>query len=325
MPITRLFFRAAAAIGFAMMTVSSGMAAQSFPTRPLKVVVSYSPGGAADILARAVADRLGRRLEQSVIVENMPGAGGAIAARYVAKSAPDGYTMLLSGTTALVLYPLLHGKPVYDAQNDFTGIGMVASSPLVLDVASNSNIHRVAEFVKAARGSSMAYGSAGIGSALNIAGELFKSVAGVDLLHVPYKGSAPALNALMAGEVNAVFDVVASSEPLIESGRLRALAVLSKTRSKELPDVPTLREQGYKNFDFSVRYSLVVPKSTPSSIVTQLNGALNAALLDPTLAQQLKTLALDVTPSTPEAVMEFAKQGITRLKPIIKAEGIKLD
>jgi tripartite-type tricarboxylate transporter receptor subunit TctC len=233
--------------------------------------------------------------------------------------------MLLGGTTPLVLYPLLQSRQVYDARKDFTGVGMVAYAPLVLVVSANSNIRAIADLVKGSKTAPMAYASSGSGTAMNIAGELFKSVSGADLLHIPYKGSPPALNALMGGEVSSVFDLVASAKPFIDSGRVRALAVLSGTRSSALPQVPTLQEIGYRGIDFSVRYALVVAKGTPGESVARLNTELNTALRDPALARQLKVLALDVMPGAPDAVMDFAGQEIERLGPVVKANGIKLD
>ncbi|GAA4341834.1 tripartite tricarboxylate transporter substrate binding protein [Pigmentiphaga soli] len=315
---------AAFAAGLVLAACPPAMA-QSFPARPLKLVVPYTPGGAADILGRTVADGLGRRLGQPVVVENKPGAGGAIAAKYVADSPPDGYTMLLGGTTPLVLYPLLYERQAYDARKDFTGVGMLAYSPLVLVVNARSPIRHVDEFVKASRGGSLAYGSAGNGTAMNIAGELFKARAGADLMHVPYKGSPPALNALLADDVASVFDLVASAKPFILGGRLRPLAVLSGRRSAALPDVPTLQEAGYKDFDFAVRYALIAPSATPPAIIQRLNTELNAVLRDPAVSRQLGTLALDVMPGRPEDVMDFARKEIDRLAPIIKAQGIRLD
>ncbi|VCU68206.1 Tripartite tricarboxylate transporter family receptor [Pigmentiphaga humi] len=312
------------AVGAAAALCTSAMA-QTFPARPVKLVVPYTPGGAADILGRVVADGLGRRLGQPVVVENKPGAGGAIAAKYVADSPPDGYTMLLGGTTPLVLYPLLYDRQVYDARKDFTGVGMLAYSPLVLVVNAQSPVRSVDEFVKASRTGSLAYGSAGNGTAMNIAGELFKARASADLMHVPYKGSPPALNALIAGDIASVFDLVASAKPFIAAGRLRPLAVLSGQRSGILPEVPTLRELGYKDFDFSVRYALIVPGATPSGVVRRLNDELNAVLREPAVSSQLGALALDVMPGPPEAVMDFARNEIERLAPVIKASGVRLD
>jgi len=308
-----------------LLVAAAPAAAQTFPVKPIKLVVPYTPGGAADILGRAVADGLGRRLGQPVVVENKPGAGGAIAAKYVADSPADGYTMLLGGTTPLVLYPLLYERQAYDARKDFTGVGMLAYSPLVLVVNAKSPARSVDEFVKASRAGALAYGSAGNGTAMNIAGELFKAKAGADLMHVPYKGSPPALNALIAGDIASVFDLVASAKPFIEGGRLRPLAVLSGKRSGALPDVPTLQELGYKDFDFSVRYALIVPSATPGGVIGRLNGELNAVLRDPAVSRQLATLALDVMPGPPEAVMDFARGEIERLAPVIKAADIRLD
>jgi tripartite-type tricarboxylate transporter receptor subunit TctC len=304
------------------------LAQGSFPTHPLKLVVPYTPGGAADVLGRAVADRMGRTLGQPVIIENRPGAGGAIAAEYVAKSPADGYTLLLAGTTALVLYPLLNaGKPAYDAQKDFAGVGMMAFSPLVMVVDAKAPAGTAPAFAMGAKAhpGTVNFGSSGNGSAMHIVGALYSTVAGLDLTHVPYKGSPPALNGLMSGEVQTVFDLVASAKPLIDGGKLKALAVTSARRSSVLPEVPTLQEQGYKDFDFAVRYALVAPGATPHAVVERLNKELNAAIGDPAVAAQLKNLALDVMPGPAGAVMAFAAKERARLGPVIKANNITLD
>lgn len=301
--------------------------AQTFPDRPVKLIVPFSAGGAADILARGLADRMTRTLQQPVVVENRPGAGALIAADHVARSPADGHTLLLAGPTNLVLHPLLNPRLTYDVQADFAGVGMVAYSPLVLVTAARSPADNFESFLKSttARPGTMNFGSAGNGSALHIAGELVKTTTGLDLRHVPYKGSPPALNGLMSGEVQAVFDLVASAKPLVDGGRLNALAVTSATRSSVMPNVPTLNELGYKGFDFSVRYALMAPKATPAAVVKRLNADLNLALNDPTLSAQLKSLALDPTPGPAEAVTAYIQSEQAKLKPVIKANGITLD
>jgi tripartite-type tricarboxylate transporter receptor subunit TctC len=311
----------------AALVACAAASADTFPSRPLKLVVPFSPGGAADVLGRGVAERMSRTLQQPVVVENRPGAGATIAADYVARAPADGYTMLLAGTTNLVLHPLLNPKLNYDVQKDFAGVGMVAYSPLVLVVDAKAPYTNAAEFVAAAKAKpgTLNYGSSGNGSAMHVAGELFKSIGKVNLLHVPYKGSPPALNGLMGGEVQAVFDLVATAKPLIEGGKLKALGVTSASRSSVLPTIPSLQEQGYKGLDFAVRYAVVAPKGTPAEVIRRLNTELNAALREPALAAQLKALALDVMPGPAEAVASFASGEQAKLGPVIRASGITLD
>jgi tripartite-type tricarboxylate transporter receptor subunit TctC len=311
----------------AALAVLPNAMAQPFPANSVTIVVPFSPGGAADILGRAVAERMSKSLQQPVLIDNRPGAGGNIAAQLVAKSAPDGYTVLLAGTTILVLQPLLSSKLTYDAQRDFTGVGMLAFTPMVMVVDAKSPVRTVDDFVKTSKAAPGAtnLGSSGNGSAMHVAGALFEAMATIDMLHVPYKGSPPALNALMAGEVQVLFDLVASAKPLIEGGKLRPLAVTSDVRSSALLNVPTLHEAGYKGYDVAVRYALVAPKATPTAVVEALNKATNDALRDPALATQLRALALDVMPGPADAVAAFAARERSRLGHIIAAKKIRLD
>jgi tripartite-type tricarboxylate transporter receptor subunit TctC len=301
--------------------------AQSYPSRPVRIVVPFSAGGAADLLGRAVAERMSRGLGQPVIVENRPGAGTAIAAEYVAHSAPDGYTILLAGTTTLVLNPLLNPRLPYDPAHDFTGVAMLAASPMVMVVNAKSGISSVADFVRAAKAKpgSMNFGSAGNGSSLQLAGELFKTMADIDMTHVPFKGSPPALQALIGDDVQVLFDLIMTAKPLVDGGRLRPLAVTGDARSPALPNVPTLQELGFKSYDASPRYALVAPKDTSRPVIEKLNAEANAALRDRGLIAQMNAAAMDLAPGTPEAVGEFIAKERTKWAAIITARNIRLD
>jgi tripartite-type tricarboxylate transporter receptor subunit TctC len=301
--------------------------AQAWPARPIKLVVPFSAGGAADLLGRAVAERMARGLGQPIVVENKPGAGTVIAADYVAKSPADGYTVLLAGTTTLVLNPLLSSKLPYDTQRDFTGAAMLASSPMVMVVNARNPAASAQDFVRAAKAKpgALNFGSAGNGSSLQLAGELFKTMADIEMTHVPFKGSPPALQALVADDVQVLFDLVMTAKPLIDGGKLKPLAVTGDTRSAVLPNVPTLQELGFKGYDAAPRYALVVPKDTPRAVVDRLNAEANAALRDRTLAAQMANVAMDVQPGPPEAVGEFIARERTRWSSIITARNIRLD
>lgn len=316
---------ASAAFALAAAALSLPALADTYPSRPIRLVVPFSPGGAADIVARILADRMGQSLGQPIVVDNKPGAGAAIASEFVARSAPDGYTVLLGGSTQTVLHPILEAKLNY-SDTDFAPIGFVAFSPLVMVVDAKSPIKTVDEFVKQmkTKPGSGNYGSSGNGSPMHIAAAWFNSAAGLEMVHVGYKGSPPALNALLTGEIQTVFDLVATAKPLIDGGKLRALAVTTPTRSAVLPGVPTLEESGYKGFDFAVRYALLGPKAMPAAIVALLNKELNAALREPAVTAQLANLALEARPGAPDAVPTLAAKEKARLRPIVKANNITL-
>lgn len=316
---------AGAAFALAAAALPLPALSDTYPSRPIRLVVPYSPGGAADLVARVLADRMGRSLGQPIVVDNKPGAGAAIASEFVARSTPDGYTVLLGGNTQTVLHPILDVKLNY-SDTDFSPIGYVASSPLVMVIDAKSPIKTVDEFVKQMKTSPGAgnYGSSGNGSPMHIAAAWFNSAAGLQMVHVGYKGSPPALNALLSGEIQTIFDLVATAKPLIDSGKLRALAVTTPNRSAVLPDVPTLEESGYKGFDFAVRYALLGPKAMPLAIVNRLNKELNLALREPAVAAQLGNLALDARPGPPDAVTALSATEKVRLRPVIKANNITL-
>ena len=324
-PASRLRLKALAALS--LLACAPLAQAQTFPERPLRIVVPFTAGGAADLLGRAVAERLGKTLGQAVLVENKPGAGTAIAAEYVARAAPDGYTLLLAGTTTLVLNPLLAAKLPYDPERDFAGVAMLAVSPLVMVVNSRTPVTSVADFVKLARDKrgALNFGSAGNGSSLQLAGELFKSMADIEMTHVAYKGSPPALMALAADDVQVLFDLIITARPMVDGGKLRALAVTSERRSASMPQVPTLAELGYKGYDAAPRYALVAPKGTPRTVIDKLNAQVNMALRDPALAGQMNGAAMDLLPGPPEAVFEFIGQERNKWGAIVKAKGIRLD
>jgi tripartite-type tricarboxylate transporter receptor subunit TctC len=306
---------------------STAVVAQAYPTKPLKLVVPYAPGGSTDQLARAVAERLGQALGQAVVVENKPGANTIIGADAVAKAPPDGYTMFVGSSASLAVNPLLYEKLPYDPKRDFAGISLLASSPLVMVVLSSLPAKTVKEFVELAKAKpgSLNFASVGNGNPLHLAGELFKSMTGADMTHVPYNGSAPALTALLGGQVQVMYDVVLSSQPHIKAGRLRAIALTGSKRVPILPDVPTIAESGYPGYEAGIWFALVVPKATPAAIVQRLNAEVNRILRQPEMRARFDDLALELIPSTPEEVGNFTEREQARWAKLVKDLNIRLD
>ena len=301
--------------------------AQAYPTKPLRLVVPYPPGGSTDQLARAVADRLGQALGQPVIVENKPGANTIIGAETVAKAPPDGYTMFVGSSASLAVNPLLYEKLPYDPKRDFAGVSLLATSPLVMVVHPSLPAKTVKEFVELAKSKpgSLNFASVGNGNPLHLAGELFKSMTGVDMTHVPYNGSAPALTALLGGQVQVMYDVVLSSQPHIKAGKLRAVALTGAKRVPILADVPTVAESGYPGYESGIWFALVVPKATSAAIVQRLNAEVNRILRQPEMKARFDDLALELIPSTPEEVGHFTDREQAKWSKMVKDLNIKLD
>ena len=301
--------------------------AQAYPTKPLKLVVPYAPGGSTDQLARAVADRLGRALGQPVIVENKPGANTIIGAEAVAKAPPDGYTLFVGSSASLAVNPLLYEKLPYDPKRDFAGVSLLAASPLVMVVHPSLPAKTVKEFVDLAKANpgSLNFASVGNGNPLHLAGELFKAMTGVEMTHVPYNGSAPALTALLGGQVQVMYDVVLSSQPHIKAGKLRAVALTGAKRVPILPDLPTIAESGYPGYEAGIWFALVVPKATPAAIVQRLNAEVNRILRQPEMKARFDDLALELIPSTPEEVGKFTDREQAKWAKLVKDLNIVLD
>lgn len=302
--------------------------AQSFPNRPLKMIVPFTAGNSTDAIARSVADLMGKKLGQPVVVDNKPGANAAIGASFVANSPADGYTMFFGSDSALVLNGLLYKKLSYDARADFTAVGLAANVPLAMVVNANLPIQSLADFVAwgKANPGRLNYGSTGEGGVFHLAGEMFAERAGVEMTHVPYKGGAPALQALLAGEVQVMFGVVGSTLQHVRAGKLRALAVITKERIEVLPGVPTMQEAGYPGLEAPVRYGVVVSKKTPPDVVAKLNEAMNAAITDPKFRENFSKDAYLIPPAHKAAEFDaMLEKDRTRWSQIIKARGIALD
>jgi tripartite-type tricarboxylate transporter receptor subunit TctC len=300
--------------------------AQDYPTRPIRLVVPFPPGGPTDVLARIVASRLGERLGQPVVVDNKPGASGMIGADLVAKAAPDGYT-LLANASIHVINPSLYAKTSYDAIADFAPVSNLADVPLVLAVNPKLAARTVKELVALAKSSkpSLAFASAGNATSQHLAGEAFKIAAGIDMLHVPYKGSAPALTDLIGGQVQLMFDSLPSSMPHLKAGTIRPLAVTTAKRSSALPEVPTVAESGYPGFDISTWYGVWAPAATPPEVVQRLSREIAAIVRLPDVRTQFAGLGAEPVGNTPEEFAAFAKAEQAKWAGIVKRSGAKVD
>src|SRR5688500_11511034 len=301
--------------------------AQSYPTKPVRVIVPYPPGGGNDTLGGRVAAKLGDRMGQPFVVETRPGAGTMIGTEAAAKSAPDGYTILLSSIATHALAPNLYARVPYDPVKDFAPITLLGIAPTVLVVNPDLPAKNLQELIAIARAKpgQYAYASGGNGTPPHINAEVFKAVAGVDLLHVAYKGGGPALVDLLAGRVHVMLDTAASAMPHVRGGKLRALALSAPKRSAEYPDVPTFAEAGLPQYDTNAWYSMHAPAGTPADIVRRLNGELVAILKDPDIVARFKQLSTDPVGNSPEEFGAFVKAELDKYARVIKAAGIKLD
>lgn len=315
----RMFIGAAAAL------CVSGARAQVYPSRPLRLIVPFPPGGNVDLSARIVAPELARELGQPVVVDNKAGAGGILGLDAVAKAAADGYTIGVASPINHLAAPALYPKLPYDSIRDFTPIGLISSVPMVLVVGPSVRAHTLVDLIALARQRSLSMASAGSGSGNHIVGELFQKAVGVRFVHVPYKGSAPANNDVAGGHVDLHFDQLSSVLPLVQSGRLRPLAITSTRRSSLLPDVPTLEEAGLGHFDFSTTLGLVAPAGVPPTVVERLSAALLAVLNRPAVKEQFIRLGAEVRPSSPAEYAAFIRREIERTAAIVREAGIKLD
>ncbi len=280
--------------------------AAEWPSQPLKIVVPYPPGGAADTVARIYADALGESLGQTVLVDNRPGAGTAIAAELVAGSAPDGYTLALVPTGQLTVLPHIVKNLKFDPQKSFAPISLLAYTGVVIaanDKVPASNLQELVALAKAKPGE-LSYSSSGSGTIIHLAGEYFRLTSGTDLLHVPFKGSAPAVSAVLGGNVDVAVDTLTILAPQIQGGKLRGLAIASHERSPLLPDVPTVAESGYPDFEVTSWFGLSAPAATPAPIVQRLNAEIAKAAAAPAVKAKLASQGLVAWPSTPEAFAE---------------------
>ncbi len=309
------------ALGFALEA-----AAQAYPAKPIRFIVPFPPGGSADILARAIGQKAGEGLGQSLIIENRPGAGTAIGAEALAKSAPDGYAIMIGTVSSHAINPALNPKLPFDPVKDFTPVSLVASIPFAMIVHPSVPAKTVEEFVALARAKpgTLNYSSAGSGTSNHLAGELLKSMAGIDIVHVPYKGSAPALNDLISGQVALMFDLVLTAAPHVKSGAVRGLAVTSAKRSSVLPDLPTVAES-IPGYEVSAWFGIFAPAGVPQPVVQRLNAEFVKALREPDLRQRLASQGAEPITSTPEEFAAYLRSEIDKWAKVVKVAGMKPD
>jgi tripartite-type tricarboxylate transporter receptor subunit TctC len=295
---------------------------QTFPNRPIRFVMAYPPGGSSDVLARPIANEMTKSLGQSVVLDYKPGAGSTIGADHVAKSAPDGYTIVMLLTAHAVNATLMPKLP-YDTVKDFAPITLAAVAPLVVEVNDKSPIKTLRELIAAGKSSrKLNYGSAGTGNTSHLAVEFFKSTVGMEATHIPYKGSAPSIIGLLGGETDFMFDAIGSSLPQIQSGKFRAIAVTSATRAAVLPNVPTVAEAGVPGFDVSVWYGIFAAAGTPQPIVQRLNAEINRAMRVPEVKELIERSGYQVVGTTPAELDRHVRSEITRWAKVIKEAGV---
>jgi tripartite-type tricarboxylate transporter receptor subunit TctC len=302
-------------------------AQQPYPSKPIRFVVPYPAGGPLDTVARLLGQRVSESVKQPVIVDNKPGAGGNIGADAVAKSAPDGYTILMGAVATHAINPTLYASMPYDAARDFTPVTQVASTPNVLVVNPSVPATNVREFIAYGRANpgKLNFGSGSTGSAGHLAGELFKTMAGIDMTHVPYKGAAPAMNDLVGGQIHLMFDNLASSLAQVRAGRIRALAVTTSRRSALAPDLPTVIESGLPGFDISTWFGIFVPAGTPRDVVDRLHGEFTRALAQPDVREKMVNLGAEPVGNRPEEFAAFIRGEAEKYAQVIRASGAKAD
>jgi tripartite-type tricarboxylate transporter receptor subunit TctC len=315
-----------AVVGCLLALAGQPAGGQSYPSRVIRIVVPFPPGGPTDVAARLIAQPLGETLGQSVIVENQPGAGGRTGSRFVARGTPDGYTLLMGGTNLNAIIPAIYKNLDYDPVKSFIAVASVASDAVVMVVNTSLPAKTVAEFVQAAKAGpgKLKYGSAP-GIASHLASELLKYRAGIDVPFIPYRGGGPAITDLLGGQIDMIFNNKSVLLALIQGEKLRALAVTADKRWPELPDVPTMREAGFPDFPSDIVYGLLAPAGTPDAIVDKLNSSVNRALQSPELRANLAKLGIEARAATPQAFGAAMSDDMAKYDEIVRLTGIKVD
>jgi len=305
--------------------ISGTAVCHAFPEKSVRFVVGFTPGGPSDILARALGQKLAERWSQQVVIDNRPGAGGNLAAEAVAKSAPDGYTWLLGNNSILATNQSLYLSLPYDPVKDFAPVALVAIQPNILVVNPSVPATSVSELVSYLKKNpgKVNYASSGSGAAAHLAGELFKAMAGVDIVHVPYKGAQPALTDVIAGQVQMMFATSASVIPYIKANRLRALAVTTAQRSASVPELPTVSEAGVPGFEATTWHGVVVPAATPSGLIELLNKQINSALEEKDLKDRLTSLGAEIAIGTPQEFAGYIKRETPKWAKVVKDSGAR--
>jgi tripartite-type tricarboxylate transporter receptor subunit TctC len=319
--------KAGAAVLVCSVLAGSGVVlAQGYPAKPVRIVVPQAPGAQSELFARMVGQKMSESLGQPVVNDPRPGAGGAVGAEVAARAAPDGYTLLLATNSSHGANPALYAKLPYDPVRDFAPIALMVGMPYVLSVHPSlpvANVKQLIAFAKSRPGQ-LNYASAGNGSTHQLCGELFKSMARLDIVHVPYKGGPPATTATTSGEVSILFNTVGSVHTFVASGKLRALGITTDKRSGKLPQTPTLAESGLPGFDIMSWFGLLAPAGTPQPIITRLNAETIKALNTPEIKSSVAATGLELIPGSPEQFAEYIKSEIAKFSAIAKTAGIKL-
>jgi tripartite-type tricarboxylate transporter receptor subunit TctC len=325
--LRKIWTRVALVAATALLLNVIPVAAADYPSRPVTLVVAFTPGGPSDVLARIVGKKMEQLLGQPFVIENRPGAGGNIAAEGVAHSAPDGYTLLMGNNSILATNEALYKHINYSPGKDFVPITLIGTQANILVVNTDVPAHSLKELIALAKAQpgKINFASSGYGAAAHLAGELFKSDAKIDIVHVPYKGAAPALQDVIGGHDQMMFATAASVIGHIEGGRVRALAVTTLKRTKILPDIPTMDEAGLKGFDASTWHGLVAPTGTPPQVIAALHDAAVKALHDPGVEASLGKLGVDIVGDTPQEFQAYINSEIPKWTAIVKASGATLD
>ena len=320
-------------VALALLAIPAGDAlAQSsrtdFPNRPLRYIVPFPPGGSTDIVARIVAPALGEELGKQVVIDNRGGAGGTLGAEIAAHATPDGYTIFACNIASLAVSPALYKKLAYDPERDFMMLALITALPVVMEVHPSIPAKTAAEFVAYAKQNpgKLNFGSAGTGGTIHLAGEMFKQIAGIDMIHVPYKGAGPALTDLLSGNIQVMFDTLSTALPPVKAGLLRPLGVSSGERSPDLPDVPTIAESGYPDYRVSVWYGIAAPAKLPDDVSQKISASLDRALNDDAFRASLEKIGFPVfRPRSPAEITAFIDADRARWSNVIKAQNISLD
>ncbi|MGH8617550.1 MAG: Bug family tripartite tricarboxylate transporter substrate binding protein [Burkholderiales bacterium] len=314
-------------MGLAIMLLPAAVlaaAAQPFPTHPIRLIVPYPPGGPTDLVGRTVNELLARRLGQPVVVDNRGGAATVIGTELAARAPADGYTLLVATVTTLAVNPAISAKLPYDAARDFVPISMLAVQPYLLGVHASVPATSVAQLVAYAKANpgKLSFASAGVGAGAHLAGEMFKYMAAIDVVHVPYKGTGPALNDLIGGQVSYMFGGISAIYPHTQNGKLRALAVSSAKRSPAVPEIPTVAEGGLAGYGTTSWNSLVAPRGTPQAIIDRLNAEVNVVFAQPEVKERLKRQGIDADPGTQEQLAAHIQSEQARFRQLVKTIGL---
>ena len=321
-------WRAVSAVVCGLVFAAPQTHAAEYPVRPIRLIVPYAAGGPSDVQARMVGDYLGRDLKQSIVVENRAGAQGAIGAEMAARSEPDGYTLVFSAASVFVLNPLLYKTLSYDPARDFRMLAVVTDQPAILEIHPSVPARTVAELVAYAKQNpgKLNFGSAGTGGSAHLAGEMFRQMAGIDMVHIPYKGMAPALTDLLSGHIQVLFDSLGTALPPINAGLLRPLAVGSAKRIGQLPDLPTIAESGYPDYVTSTWYGIAAPSNVPDDILQKLKASLDRAMSDDVFRASLDKIGfMSLSPKSQPEIDKFMAADSARWARVIKALNISLD